>query len=386
MNNQSIDHAFRNALSEGVFPAADVLVAKGGDVVFSAQYGDARPHTCFDISSLTKPVSTATLAMMLISEDLLKADDTAYQWLAGAREAHHKQMNVAQLLNHTSGLPAWQPYYRELPQSLVGTEAGRRMILDSCYAEPLVFEPGKKTLYSDIGFIIMGEIIEQAGSGTLDTLFMQKIARPLGLSDTFFVRSVGAQIPLTGRRTTTADQHVPTPKHGLASERVSRRDGEHLRFAATEDCPWRGRVIHGEVHDQNAYALGGVAGHAGLFSTANDLHKFISEFTRCYRGVSDFIPSGTVKKFIGEAKKKSAADEYVFGWNRPSPKDSAAGHHFAANSVGHLGFTGCSMWIDLEKDFWIILLTNRIHPTTMNEKIKSFRPYIHDLIYDELIG
>jgi len=383
--NGKIDLAFKEAVSEGIFPSADLLVAKGGEVLFSARYGDAREHTCFDISSLTKPVSTATLAMMLVAEELLTLDDTVYQWLAGARRPAHKQITVRMLLDHTSGLPAWQPYYRELPLSLVGTEAGKRLVLDSCYAEELLSPPGEKTRYSDLGYILLGEIIEEAAGAPLDELFSQRIARPLNLRDTFFVRNVGAPV-ITGRRTTTSpDQHIPTPKHGMKGERTARAGDKNRRFASTEDCPWRERVVHGEVHDPNAYALGGVAGHAGLFSTAADLHAFAREIAACRRGESDFIPCDTVRLFLPEGVKLPTGDEYVLGWDRPSRKNSASGHRFSPDTVGHLGFTGCSIWMDFAQDFWIILLTNRIHPSAMNERIATFRPRIHDLIYDELI-
>lgn len=384
---KNIDRVFRSALANGVFPAADVLAAKGGEVVFESHYGNAREHTCFDISSLTKPVATATIAMMLVAQELLRLEDSVYQWLAGARKPEHKLITVRQLLNHTSGLPAWQPYYRELPISLVGTEAGKRILLDACFNEDLLSEPGEKILYSDIGYMILGELLEQAGSEPLDALFSQMVTKPLNLHDTFFMRTIGAPISTSSRHTTTsADQHVPTPKHGLPKERRTREYGEHLRFAPTEDCPWRDRVIHGEVHDQNAYALGGVAGHAGVFSTARDLHRFVLELTNSYNGKSNWIPKDIVHQFLSTNKTKPAGVEYVLGWDRPSKRNSSSGLNFSANSIGHLGYTGCSTWIDLEKDFWIILLTNRIHPTPMNEKIKAFRPMIHDLIYDELVG
>lgn len=385
--NKAIDSAFVDAIACGVFPAADLLVANGGETIYSAQYGDAREHSCFDIASVTKPVSTASLAMMLVAEGLLKFDDTAYQWLAGAREPWHKQITVAHLMNHTSGLPKWQPYYRELPQSLVGTEAGKRLILDSCYAEPLLSAPAAETRYSDPGYIMLGEIVEEAGGAPLDVLFMQRIAHPLHLSDTFFVRNVGAKAATTARRTSTsADQHVPTPKHGIPSERPMQKAGEHRRFAPTEDCPWRERVIHGEVHDQNAYALGGVAGHAGLFSTAADLNRFTLELVKSWRGESNFLPTDILKGHMIEVKANPAGEVFVLGWMRPSRSSSSAGSHFSTNSIGHLGFTGCSIWIDLREDFWIILLTNRIHPSSMNEKIKTFRPHIHNLIYDGIIA
>lgn len=384
--NQIIDRTLKEAIISGVFPSADLLVAKGGEVVFSSHYGDAREHTCFDISSLTKPVCTATLTMMLVAKGLLKLTDTAYQWLAGARQPVHKLITVDHLLRHTSGLPAWQPYYRELPLSLVGTEAGKRFILDSCFNESLLSTPGDKTLYSDLGFIFLGEIIEQAGGESLDNQFMQRIAKPLGLCDTFFVRTIG-ELAITGHRTTTSPaQHVSIPRHGIESEHRTLRKNGHRRFAPTEDCPWRERVVHGEVDDQNAYALGGVAGHAGLFSTAADLHIFFREFVRALKGESNWIPHDIVRSSIPEISAKPPSEEFVFGWNRPSRKSSTSGHHFSANSIGHLGYTGCSMWIDLHADFWIILLTNRIHPSSTNQKIKTFRPMIHDIIYEELIA
>lgn len=378
-----IGRAMEKAVSDGVFPAADVLVAKGGEIVHHGQYGDAREGTCFDIASLTKPVCTATLVMMLVEEGLLKLTDNVYQWLAGARLPVHKLMTVEQLMNHTSGLPAWQPYFRELPLDLVGTESGKSFILDACYHEEPVNPPGERTLYSDIGYIFLGEIVEQAGGAPLDILFANRIAQSLDLTNTFFVKNIGAPISTTGRRGfTTADQHVPTPKYGRPEDRAQRKAGERRRFAPTEDCPWRERVVHGEVDDQNAYALGGVAGHAGLFSTAADLHHFMLSFTNSYKGKDDWLPKESLHGFL--KFKGAKPDVFLGGWNTPSLKNSASGRHFSRHTIGHLGYTGCSIWADMEKDFWVVLLTNRVNPTSTNEKIKAFRPQIHDLIYKEI--
>lgn len=380
----AINNAFRKAIIDGIFPSASILVGRKDEIIFKSYYGDARENTCFDVASLTKPVSTATIAMMLVAEGLLKYDDTVYQWLAGARRPVHKKMTARHLLNHTSGLPAWQPYYRELPLSLIGTEAGKRMILEGCYDEPLVAEPGEKTIYSDIGYMILGAILEEAGSGPIDSLFSQYVARPLALPNSFYVRTVGAPLlPDSHKSKTTSQKHVHSPR---SYERNSKSEEERRRFAPTEDCPWRERVIHGEVHDQNTYALGGVGGQSGLFSTVEDIHRFTTELIRCYDGESKWLPQDVVRQFLEEGKEKPDGLEYVLGWNRPSKQNSAAGRHFSANSIGHLGYTGCSLWIDLSQNFHIILLTNRIHPSTLNEKIKAFRPYIHDFIYDEMIG
>jgi len=385
--NKNIDREFKQAVEDGAFPAAQLCVAKGGDVIYSASYGQARDDTCFDIASLTKPIATATLTTMLVHDGLLKLDDTVYQWLAGARLPAHRQMTVGQLLDHRSGLAAWQPFYRSLPMALVGTEEGKHIMLEECYAEEPTGAPGAKTLYSDIGYIMLGEIVEQAGGMRLDDLFAQRIARPLGIANTFFVRVDQAAVNTSSRRTTTSpDQHVPTPKHGAQSRSRARKAGEHRRFAPTEDCPWRDRVMHGEVHDQNAFALGGVAGHAGLFSTAQDVHRFALEIYRCYRGESKVIPSDPMRCELGEPRQKPATETYCAGWNRPSRKNSSSGRSFSPNSIGHLAYTGCSLWMDLQRDFWVVLLTNRVHPTSTNQKIAAFRPRIHDVIFEELIG
>jgi len=378
---KAIDKEFKTALENGVFPSAELLVAPKGETLMHSYYGDAREQTCFDIASITKPFATATIAMMLVAEGLIKFEDTVYQWLAGAREPEHKLITVRNLLNHTSGLPAWQPYYQELPLSLIGTEAGKRLILESCYSEHLKAEPNKKTIYSDIGYIVLGEILEQAGDAPLDALFSQFVARPLGLEDTFYIRKVGAPSESPKKRSdVTAGKHIHVRESDSKNRKIVRR------FAPTEDCPWRGRVIHGEVHDQNTYALGGVSGQAGLFSTASDIDIFCKKLFECYLGKSDWIPKSVIDQFIPEGKKKPLSEKYALGWCRPSVKNSSSGHKFSPNSIGHLGYTGCSVWIDLNREFHIILLSNRIYPSMTNERIQLFRPKIHDLIYRELIG
>lgn len=350
MSSSRIDTAMQKAVRDGVFPAASLLVAKEDVVLHKAHYGMAREGTCFDIASLTKPVCTATLAAMLVSEGLLKQNDTVYQWLGGARLPAHRDITVHMLLTHTSGLPAWQPYYRELPLSLVGTTEGKSIILDSIFHEDVISPPGVAVRYSDIGFIMLGKILEEAGGASLHLLFDKRIAQPLKLSHTFFQEIVGRK---------------------ASSSRSAQR-----RFAPTEDCPWRERVLRGEVHDQNAFALGGVAGHAGLFSTIDDLHRFLVSW----------MSSSMLRATIDQTSfQKKNGDMYVHGWNIPSPKHSAAGHLFSKESIGHLGYTGCSLWIDLTRHAWVILLSNRVHPSTTNEKIKAFRPSIHDLVMSELV-
>jgi len=342
---KAIDQMMEQAVERGIFPSSSLLVGREGEIIFEKHYGKARSGTCFDIASLTKPIATATLAMQFAQEGLLKLTDTVYQWLGGARLPAHREMMVAYLLSHASGLPAWKPYYRELPTTCVGTKEGKDHIVQACLKEPVVFKPGTQCVYSDLGFIILGEILEQAGSASLDVLFQNRIAKTLGLKDTFFIRN--------------AESTVHSPQSIVQKK----------RFAPTEDCPWRKKVVCGEVHDQNAYAMGGVAGHAGLFSTTTDLHAYIShQFTQ-------------LRTLNFELRTPST---YVLGWDTPTFGQSSSGSYFSPHSIGHLGYTGCSMWIDLDKNFWVVLLTNRIHPSSTNEKIKAFRPKIHNLIWKEL--
>ena len=155
-------------------------------------------------------------------------------------------------------------------------------------------------------------------------------------------------------------------------------------IAPTENCPWRKRILCGEVHDDNAYAMGGVAGHAGLFSSARDIHQLLTRLSRCLRGGDPFLPVSLVQEFLTRDDTVQEST-YALGWDTPASKNSSSGSHFSPHSVGHLGFTGTSIWWDLEKDCHIILLTNRIHPSRSNDKIREFRPHIHDLIMKALL-
>lgn len=381
ISSSKIEQAMEQAVSRGVFPSAELLVAHSHGILFHKHFGQARPGTCFDIASLTKAIATATLAMQLTAEGLLKLEETLPQWIVSAHQPFHPKVTVAHLLSHRAGFPAWQPYFRELPLDLVGTDEGRKSLIHAILREPPFYEPGGQCLYSDIGYIVLGEILAEAGYAPLDVLFQHRVAIPLDLKNTFFVRNIGMPIHKTSHGFAKAGQHIPTgtPVGGMrekiAPGRITRR------FAPTEDCPWRERVIHGEVHDPNAYAMGGVAGHAGLFSTAEDLHRFVLELLKCYRGESDWIPKETVRQFL---EAPHTPGTFVLGWDTPAAEGSTAGRHFSPESVGHLGYTGCSLWIDLKKMFWVILLSNRVHPDATNEKIRTFRPKIHDLAMTEL--
>ena len=217
--------------------------------------------------------------------------------------------------------------------------------------------PGAQSLYSDLGFMLLGEVVEEVTGWSLDRYCQDKVYKPMGLRCTSFV--------------------------DLTLLRARRLQPVHEMIAPTEQCPWRKKVLCGEVHDDNAYAMGGVAGHAGLFSSARDIHLLLTRLKRCYRDQDPFLPAPVVKEFLSRDPTVRASN-FALGWDTPSAEDSSSGSYFSPNSVGHLGFTGTSVWWDLEKDCVVILLSNRIHPSRASDKIKSFRPYIHDLIVKTL--
>jgi CubicO group peptidase (beta-lactamase class C family) len=319
-----------------------------------------RSSTIFDLASLTKPLATTLGIMLLVNENKVQLDDQVSQYVPTSVGSANTQTKIRHLLNHTSGLPAWKPYYEDLihcatsgRSGFIGSRAAKNYILEQVHREAPSSEPGTQAVYSDLGFMVLGEIIETISGSHLDAFFHERISQPLKLRSTAF-------LDLTQ----------------FATSRIQPKEDE---LAPTELCPWRKKVLCGEVHDDNAFAMGGVAGHAGLFSSARDIHTLVGQLDRCLRGCDSFLPQRLVQEFF--TKDDSVAHfTHALGWDTPAPKNSSSGMHFSRRSVGHLGFTGTSLWWDLEKNCHVILLTNRVHPNRNNEKIKQFRPKIHDLI------
>jgi CubicO group peptidase (beta-lactamase class C family) len=231
-------------------------------------------------------------------------------------------------------------------------------VFERIHRERLVAPPGTRSLYSDLGFILLGEVVEEIGGCTLDRYCQDKIFRPLMLHTMSF-------IDLTLLR---ARRPQPAPE----------------MIAPTENCAWRRKILWGEVHDDNAYAMGGVAGHAGLFSSALDIHRFLNQIRRCHEGEGTFLSRRVVQEFLTRDETVQEAT-CALGWDTPSSEHSSSGSCFSPHSVGHLGFTGTSLWWDLDNDCHVILLSNRVHPSRDNDKIKGFRPFIHDLIMRTLL-
>ncbi|MGE5215562.1 MAG: serine hydrolase domain-containing protein [Chloroflexota bacterium] len=373
MDFHSVESAFEQAVAEGVFPGAVVLVSKDGNVIYERAFGyrSLLPHktpmelgTIFDLASLTKPMATTVAIMLLVNEKKLRLDDLITRVIPMYGVFGKNLTTFRQLLNHSSGLPAWRAFYEEIVKSekagrinFVASRAAKYYVFEQIHREKPLATPGSQCLYSDLGFMILGEAIEVLTGNTLDRFCQDKIFKPLGLRATGFV-------DLTQLRT-----HRLQPVEDM--------------IAPTENCPWRRKILCGEVHDDNAYAMGGVVGHAGLFSSARDVHAFLMRMSRCFEGKDSFLPRPLVQEFF-KRDESPLNTSFALGWDTPSSERSASGIMFSKNSVGHLGYTGCSLWWDLEKNCHIVLLTNRVHPTRKNDKIKDFRPYIHDQIMKAL--
>jgi len=348
----ALEKLMRQGLSDQVFPGAVLLVARGGSIVFFEAYGRAnifsqRPvtrDTVFDLASLTKPLATTLAVAKLCEGGQLTLDRTLGVLLPEVEATPQEGITLRNLLEHCSGLPAYRPYYLVLGRipSDQRQDALRMMLCKETLVNPV----GERVLYSDVGFMFLTWVLERAAGRRLDELTRREIYEPLGLNDLFFVDLMGASKPTS--------------------------------FAATERCAWRGRVIEGAVHDENAYAAGGIAGHAGLFGKAADVYlllQWMLDVYRCKIGVGP-LRADTLHRFLG----RNPLTGRPLGFDAPAKEGSSSGRFFSPKTVGHLGFTGTSFWMDLDRELIVLLLTNRVHPTRENERIKAFRPRLHDQV------
>jgi CubicO group peptidase (beta-lactamase class C family) len=369
MNFLRVEKAFDEAVNEGVFPGAVVLAANADTLVFERAFGfrsllptqgALQPETVFDLASLTKPLATTLAIVLLTHEREIRIDDRVTRFLPAFGACGKQLTTIRQLLTHTSGLPAWKPYYEEAikieaagRKDFIASPDAKRWVTQFVQREAPLCAPGTQCVYSDLGFIALGELVEIVAGMPLDGFCRERIYRPLGLSNMGF-------IDITKFRTKEPEQR-------------------HECIAPTENCPWRKKILCGEVHDDNAYVMGGVAGHAGLFATARDVHRLLACLSRCLQGLDDFFPRAVLADFF--TKDRSVTNSrFALGWDTPALEGSASGGAFSSRTIGHLGFTGTSIWWDLEKNCHIVLLTNRVHPTRKNDKIRNFRPHIHDLL------
>jgi CubicO group peptidase (beta-lactamase class C family)/beta-glucosidase-like glycosyl hydrolase len=344
------------AIADKAFPGGTLAVGYRGKVSlhsfgklsYDPKATPTNLQTIYDVASLTKVVATTTLVAKLAEGDFpvpldLDARVERYlpEWRGGPQQEWRHQVTVRHLLTHTSGLPPFKEYWR--------TSKNKQDTLTKIFAESLEYEPGAKEVYSDLGIILMAEIIERLTGRGLDDLAKTYIFTPLGMKDTMFrpAKKIWPQI------------------------------------APTElDANLRKRLVQGEVHDENAFAIGGVSGHAGLFSTVPDLSAFCQMLLNggmyAHHRV---LRRATIAQFTTPQQLSSGTR--TLGWAVPT-EGGSSGHYFSTHSFGHTGFTGTSIWIDPDRQLFVVLLTNRVHPTRENHKIMQVRPALHDAVMQAL--
>ena len=372
-----VDRALDKAIEKAEIPGAVVLarMPREGEVLehlSTRGHAVLRPErlpmtrdTIFDLASLTKPMVTTASIMLLVKDGLIALDDPVAKFLPAFADREKESVTVRHLLTHSAGLKPWRAFHelliqkeRKTGERIVGTPEGQAWILDRVVRSALVHEPGEAAVYGDLDFIALGAVVEAVSGATLDAFSAERIFSPLSMNDTHFM-----PVPVDGAG---AEDAVPA---------ALRR-----RIAATENCSWRDRILWGEVHDPNASAMGGVAGHAGLFSTADDVMTFAEALLAGWHGRSDLFPEPLVKEFCTRQHMPADSD-WALGWDTPTEGVSSSGQHFSADSVGHLGFTGTSLWIDLEREAVVVMLTNRVHLVAKRSRF-DLRPKVHDFIID----
>jgi serine-type D-Ala-D-Ala carboxypeptidase len=356
------DAAYRvleEAIAARAFPGCAFGVLAGGQVVLKDALGrftyqpespEVTAETLFDVASVTKVVATTAAAMLLVQRQEIDVDALLGDLLPGfvvGRDPGDpaRTITLKHLLAHNSGLPGYVEFFR--------TATTPESLFRACLELPLEAEPGMRAEYSDPGFILLGKALEVVMGESLDSWCAREIFQPLGMN---------------------ATQFCPAP---------ALRDA----IPPTEEDTWfRHRVIQGEVQDENASVLGGVAGHAGLFTDVADLLRFAEIILDANEAKGQtrkqhFFDPGVLKQFT--QRQGPPGSSRALGWDTPSA-NSSSGRHFSGHSVGHLGYSGCSFWIDLEAAVAIVLLTNRTWPDRKSQTIREVRPAFHDAIREAL--
>jgi CubicO group peptidase (beta-lactamase class C family) len=369
-----------------VAPALSAAVLRGGALVHESFHGalpapESRPlgpGDLFDVASLTKVMATTTLVAGLVEEGAVPLDGPVGRFLPGFEVGGKDGVTVRHLLAHASGLPRWRPYFdtaasdpvasaafrapaeRPGPEALVPAfERGKALVRAAVLAERLEAPPGARAVYCDPGFLALGFLVEGVLQGRLAALAEERVFRPLGLAETFFL-----------------DVLAP-------AEAAARAAGRS--FAPTEDCVHRHEVNRGAVNDDNAWAMGGGAGHAGVFSTAHDVARLGQAWLDALHRRPSLVPAAAAAELA--RRDRTPGTTRALGWDTPSDEGSSLGTRLGRSgrgAIGHLGFTGTSLWIDVEREVVVALLTNRVHPSRENELIRPFRPRFHDAVAEAL--
>ncbi len=361
----------REGLAQGVFPGAVLHVRAAGEVRLLEAWGHANifsgqamtPGTVFDLASLTKPLATAPAVLKLTQEGRPGLEDRLGDILPDFSHLDKHEITLADLLRHRSGYPAHREYFRTL--AAIPWSQRKAALSRLLAAEPLAYPPGQKTVYSDLGYMVLRQVVETVSRQRLDCFVRQAIYEPLGVEGLFF----------------------PGRPHSAAS--MAARVGAD--FAATEQCPRRKLLLQGLVHDDNAYEIGGIDGQAGLFGTVTAVARFLEVLLEIYDDNYQEQYQGQQKQavFTSETVRSLLIPRHKgqrpLGFDVPEESCSSSGTLFSKLSAGHLGFTGTSMWLDIPRRVMVLLFTNRVHPDRSRDAIKFFRPELHQAVMEDLL-
>lgn len=400
MNETMLRH-LQAGVDAGAFTGAQACAIRDAEILLEIHAGHTCPvgfpvdaHTRFDVASLTKVMATTTAVYVLTSGGVLDLDDPVHRYLDGWKGGDKERVTLRHLLAHTSGLPAWRPLFSsivedpelgalypgaahpepaQLPSELRTSAeramrvAARRRIVQAAIDTPLERKPGASCVYSDIGFLLLGEIVASCAGMPFDRFCHDWIFRPLGLEATGF-------------------RPLPSSEPGIfaATGQTRPRPPAAGQEGSYRIPPQRGHDDPGEVDDDNCWAMGGVSGHAGLFSTSRDVARW-GDAIRAERQGAGVLGRADVLERLLALDDHPLGPPRALGFDLPSGPSSSAGSLLGqagpAGARGHLAFTGCSVWIDLDRGLTVALLTNRVYPDRSNEEgIRRFRPSFHDAI------
>ena len=348
----SLKICLNQAISDSAFPGCAISVGYRGKLIFEQSFGTftyepqspkIEVNSIFDLASLTKVVATTTTTMILYDQGRLQLDWKVIDIIPAFQGKDKEKVTIRHLLTHTSGLPGWIRFYLEL-------NGKERIIQEICDTE-LENEPGTTYVYSDLGMIMMQKILETIAQKPLDQLVLDYISIPLYMKRTIY-----------------------NPDSSLINEIVP-----------TEISEWHKKLVHGFVHDENTYVMGGISGHAGLFSTVQDLSVFCQMYLN--RGLYDnkrILKTETIELFTTRQNLIEGSTR-ALGWDTRSEQNSMAGDFMSMRAFGHSGFTGTTIWIDPENQVFVVLLSNRVYPTRENRKISRVRPIVHNYVMKTIL-
>jgi CubicO group peptidase (beta-lactamase class C family) len=368
----------QKGIDENVFPGAVLLVGRKGKILFHEGYGNkwhktsnfAIPtsmtaDTVFDVASLTSGLVTSIILMKLIEQGKLKLDERVSRYIPRFSILGKSTITIGHLIAHTSGLPRWYPFYEDLVHKEVAFKVGlmttqgiKDYIVNTISKLKLNESVGENYLYSDLGLIILGAIIEITTGKNLNALAFEHIFSPLALNSSSYIK---VNSRLQGKNSSSPYEPITE------------------MIAPTELCQWRKKILWGEVHDDNAWIMGGVAPQSGLFTSAKDIHSIVSNLLLSLRGQSNYLSQDTVRHFLKTGIRLNERD-IKYGWDSPDALNGMIYTGLSDASFGINSFTGCSVWADPAQDLDIILLTNRINPSRDNKKILNFRPELYRAI------